>query len=91
MSQSTFTGTRVTDPTSGMRALGRNVVEDFAKNMNYFAEPDALCHILKKHYKVKEVQVDMLERQGGQSYFVSPLKSIKYMLAEVLSILFVQW
>ena len=85
------TGKTVHDPTSGMRALGRKVIADFAGSMNYWAEPDALCHILKKGYKAKEVQVTMLERQGGESYFSNPLKSIKYMIAEVLSILFVQW
>lgn len=85
------TGVQISDPTSGMRALGKKVINDFADNMNYYAEPDALCHILKKKYRVKEVQVDMLERQGGVSYFVNPLKSIKYMLAEILSIIFVQW
>lgn len=85
------TGKTVYDPTSGMRALGRKVIEEFSKGMNYYAEPDALCHILKKGYKVKEVQVEMLERQGGVSYFASPFKTIKYMVAEILSILFVQW
>lgn len=85
------TGKNVSDPTSGMRALGKKVIADFSDNMNYWAEPDALCHILKKGYKVKEIQVTMLDRQGGQSYFVSPFKSIKYMIAEILSILFVQW
>ena len=85
------TGRSVSDPTSGMRALGRRVIEDFSENMNYYAEPDALCHILKKGYDVKEVQVDMLERQGGVSYFASPLKTIKYMIAEIISILLVQW
>lgn len=85
------TGVSVSDPTSGMRALGRRVIEDFSDNMNYYAEPDALCHILKRGYKVKEVQVDMLERQGGVSYFANPFKTVKYMIAEILSILFVQW
>ncbi len=85
------TGKTVYDPTSGMRALGRKVIEEFSKGMNYYAEPDALCHILKKGYKVKEVQVEMLERQGGVSYFASPFKTVKYMVAEILSILFVQW
>lgn len=85
------TGKTVTDPTSGMRALGKKVIEDFAQGMNYYAEPDALCHILNKGYKVKEVQVNMLDRQGGQSYFVSPFRTIKYMVSEILSIIFVQW
>ena len=85
------TGKTVTDPTSGMRALGRKIVGEFSENMNFFAEPDALCHILQKGYKVKEVQVSMLERQGGESYFVNPFKTIKYMVSEILSIVFVQW
>ena len=85
------TGKTVTDPTSGMRALGRKIIGEFSENMNFFAEPDALCYILQRGYKVKEVQVSMLERQGGESYFVNPFKTIKYMVSEILSIVFVQW
>ncbi len=84
------TGIKVMDPTSGMRAMGRNVLSDFANNMNFIAEPDALCYVLKKGYKVKEIQVKMKEREGGVSYFVSPLKSVRYMITVILSILFVQ-
>lgn len=84
------TGHKVTDPTSGMRALGKNIIKEFSESMNFYAEPDALCHILHKGYKVKEVQVEMKERETGVSYFHSPLKSIYYMIAIVLSILFVQ-
>lgn len=84
------TGKKVSDPTSGMRALGKNVIKDFAKSMNYYAEPDALCHILHSGLKVKEVQVAMKERETGVSYFHSPFKSIYYMLSVLLSILLVQ-
>ena len=84
------TGKSVTDPTSGMRALGRNIIKEFSESMNFYAEPDALCHILHKGYKVKEVQVEMKERETGVSYFHSPFKSIYYMLAVMLSILFIQ-
>ena len=84
------TGKTIKDPTSGMRAVGKNVIEEFCNSMNYYAEPDTVCHLLRKKYKIKEVQVDMEERKGGTSYFISPLKSIKYMLATILSILFVQ-
>jgi len=80
----------VSDPTSGMRALGKSVIKEFSEDMNFYAEPDALCHILHKGYKVKEVQVEMKERETGVSYFHSPFKSIYYMLAVALSILFVQ-
>ena len=85
------TGTGVTDPTSGMRALGKKVLADFSENMNFIAEPDALCYILKKGYRFKEIQVRMKEREGGVSYFVSPFKSIRYMITVILSIIIVQW
>ena len=85
------TGKVITDPTSGMRALGRKTIEEFSKSMNFYAEPDAVCYLLRNRYKVKEVQVEMLERQGGASYFASPFKSIKYMFYEIISILLIQW
>lgn len=84
------TGKTVTDPTSGMRALGKKVINEFAESMNFYAEPDALCYLLHKKYKVKEVQVDMKEREEGVSYFSSPFKSIYFMLCEIISILFIQ-
>ncbi|NCB33094.1 MAG: glycosyltransferase family 2 protein [Erysipelotrichia bacterium] len=84
------TGFKVTDPTSGMRAMGRKVLESFADNLNYVAEPDALCHILKKKMNVLEVQVEMEERQEGTSYFANPLKSVKFMFNVLMSILFIQ-
>lgn len=84
------TGKTVTDPTSGMRALGRKAIEEFANSMNFYAEPDALCYLLHKGYNIKEVQVDMKEREEGTSYFASPFKSIYYMLSVIISILFIQ-
>lgn len=84
------TGKTVSDPTSGMRALGKKVIDEFSNSMNFYAEPDALCHIIHSGLKVKEVQVTMKERQTGQSYFQNPFKSIYYMLAEILSILLIQ-
>ncbi len=85
------TGVKVSDPTSGMRAMGGEVLKDFAGDMNFIAEPDALCHVLQRKYKYAEVQVDMVDRQGGVSYFVSPIKSIKFMFNVIVSILIFQW
>ncbi|MBR4461174.1 MAG: glycosyltransferase family 2 protein [Erysipelotrichaceae bacterium] len=84
------TGKRVTDPTSGMRALGRKVIELFDRSMNFYAEPDALCYLLHHGFSVKEVPVEMKERNAGVSYFANPLKSVYFMLAEILSIIFIQ-
>ena len=80
----------VTDPTSGMRALGKKVIARFADSMNFCAEPDALCYLLHHKYSVKEIQVEMKDREGGESYFHSPFKSIYYMISVILSIIFVQ-
>ena len=84
------TGQTVTDPTSGMRALGKKVIAEFAEQMNYCAEPDTMCHLIRKKYVVREIQVTMKERETGVSYFKSPFKSVWYMISVILSILFVQ-
>lgn len=86
------TGITVTDPTSGMRALGKKTLEDFARNMNFIAEPDALTYVLHRGYKYAETQVNMQERTEGASYFFrSPLKTARYMYTILMSILFLQW
>ena len=84
------TGKRVSDPTSGMRALGRKVIENFDRSMNFYAEPDAVTYLIRNGYDVREIQVEMKERETGVSYFHNPFKSLYFMLAEVLSIVFVQ-
>lgn len=84
------TGKSVYDPTSGMRALGKKVINEFAESMNFVAEPDALCHLLREGMDVKEVQVEMVDRQYGESYFRSPFKSIYYMISVMISIIFIQ-
>lgn len=83
------TGKRVSDPTSGMRCLNRNVINEFVNDMNYIAEPDALTYLIKRKYKVKEVQVEMDERENGESYFKNPLRAIKFVFNVVVSILFI--
>lgn len=84
------TGKTVYDPTSGMRALGRRVIEEFADSMNFYAEPDAMCYLIHKGYNVKEIQVEMKEREAGVSYFHNPFKSVYYMFSVILSIIFIQ-
>ncbi|MCR5229288.1 MAG: glycosyltransferase family 2 protein [Solobacterium sp.] len=84
------TGFYPTDPTSGMRAVTGKIIREFAEDMNYIAEPDALVHIIRSGYTVREVQVDMEERQEGVSYFVNPFKAAKYMFNILISILILQ-
>lgn len=81
------TNKTINDPTSGMRALGKNTISLLADNTNFYAEPDTVCYLLKRNLRVKEVQVEMNDRQGGKSYFMNPLKSISYMLHVIISII----
>lgn len=84
------TGRKVNDPTSGMRLFDRQMIPVFATKFDYGPEPDTLSLAMRSGAKVAEVQVEMRERTAGESY-LSPTKSIAYMLRMSFSILFVQW
>lgn len=79
----------IKDPTSGMRAYDKKAIEEFAKNSNLTPEPDTMVYFMKKGVKVKEVQVEMSEREFGESY-LNVWRSIEYMATMVFSILFIQ-
>lgn len=83
------TGIRVSDPTSGMRMFSRSMIKEFAQNLNYGPEPDTVSYLLKNGAKVSEVQVEMEERQYGESY-LNIFGSVKYMIKMLVSILVVQ-
>ena len=83
------TGKKIKDPTSGMRAYDKNSIYEFNKNASLTPEPDTLVYMLKKKMKIKEVQVEMKEREFGESY-LKPLKSMEYMINMFFSILFIR-
>lgn len=83
------TGVNLTDPTSGMRAINKKLISEFAFNMNYPPEPDTIAYQLRKGVIVKEVQVEMDERIEGTSY-LSFSKSFQYMSRMLVSILLIQ-
>ena len=61
-------GKKIYDVTSGFRAAGRLVIEDFAKSYPIdYPEPITNAELLKKKYEIKEVPVSMNEREGGIS------------------------
>lgn len=84
------TGQKINDPTSGMRLYDKTMIPQFANKFDYGPESDTLALVMRKGAKVSEVQVHMRDRTAGQSY-LSPMKSIAYMLRMSMSILFVQW
>lgn len=83
-------GQTINDPTSGMRLFNRKMVGEFVSRFDFGPEPDSVAFLLRKGAKVSEVQVQMRERQAGESY-LNAWKSISYMARTCMSILFVQW
>lgn len=84
------TGRAICDPTSGMRMYSRRMLEEFAQNLNYGPEPDTISYLIKNGAVVRELQVEMSPRAGGESYF-NFARSVEYMLKMGLSILLIQW
>lgn len=84
------TGVTIKDPTSGMRLLNRSMIREFAQNLNYGPEPDTVAYLIRTGAKVEEVQVRMMDRIAGESYF-NLRRSIEYMTRMCVSILFFQW
>ena len=83
------TGKKITDPTSGMRAFNKIAIKEFVKNTSLTPEPDTIVYMIKKGMKVEEVQVEMKEREFGESY-LNAFKSVEYMLSMMFSIIFVR-
>lgn len=78
---------KITDPTSGFRAVDKRIIEEFAKEYpTEYPEPESTVCMLCKGYKVEEVPVSMNERQGGKSS-IRFLKSADYMLKVCLAII----
>ena len=75
-----LTGKKITDPTSGMRMVGRDIIEYFAEEYpKDYPEPETAVTIVKKGWTVDEIPVVMKERQAGTSS-ISPKRSIYYMI-----------
>jgi len=82
-----MTGTKITDPTSGLRMIGKNVLQIFAEDYpKDYPEPESVVAILRRNMKVEEIPVIMREREGGVSS-ISMKKSVYYMIKVTLAII----
>lgn len=82
-----LTGTIITDPTSGLRMVNKDIMKLFAYDYpKDYPEPESVVAILRRKKRVKEIPVIMKERQGGTSS-ISPKKSVYYMIKVTLAIL----
>ena len=82
------TGATINDPTSGMRIINKELIKDYAFELNRKPEPDTLAFQIKKGYKAKEVQVKMEDRLAGTSIYTGIGSSIQYMLKVLITIIF---
>lgn len=82
-----LTGKRITDPTSGFRAVNRSIMllysKDYAKD---YPEPESSMLALHNRFRIFEIPVVMRERQSGASS-IHTFKSAYYMLKVSISIL----
>lgn len=82
-----LTGAKITDPTSGLRMVNREIIEFFAEEYpKDYPEPESVVAILRSKKKVLELPVIMRERSGGVSS-ISMKKSVYYMIKVSLAIL----
>lgn len=81
-----ISGKKIFDTTSGFRACNRKVIELFSKSYpTEYPEPVSTVDLLNKGYRVREIAVEMNERENGVSSIRS-WKSAYYMIVVVLSI-----
>lgn len=83
-----LTGHRISDPISGLRLYGRTVLEQYCFDNSLNPGPESIALFLKRGYVVSELQVEMRERPGGNSY-LNPFRSIQYMVRVLSTLLFV--
>lgn len=81
------TGVKITDPTSGFRAVNNDIMKLFSVDYpTDYPEPESIVNVIKNGYKVTETPVSMNERIGGKSS-INFLKSAHYMIKVSISII----
>lgn len=82
-----FCRAKITDPTSGFRAVNKDIIKEFATEYpTEYPEPESTVSLLVNKYKVKEISVSMNERAGGVSS-IRLWKTVDYMAKVVLAII----
>lgn len=82
-----FCGKKITDPTSGFRAVNQSVIKEFAEEYpTEYPEPESTVSLLVNKYKIIETPVSMNAREGGVSS-IRFGKTVDYMVKVVLAII----
>lgn len=65
-----LTGVKITDTTSGFRAINKRVIELFADNYPIdYPEPETNAILAKNKYKITEIPVKMEARRGRNEFY----------------------
>ncbi|MDR0930422.1 MAG: glycosyltransferase family 2 protein [Clostridiales bacterium] len=82
-----LTGKKCTDPTSGLRACSKAVINMFASNYPQdYPEPDTIVRVARQGLDIIDIPVSMQERVSGKSS-ITCLKSIYYAIKVTLACL----
>lgn len=80
----------VRDVTSGMRAVNRRFIKEFAYHYAQdYPEPEALLAAALSHARICEIPVEMRERSNGSSS-ITPIRSLYYMIKVSLALFIVR-
>ena len=80
-------GVKVLDVTSGMRAVNRRFIEEYAEHYAQdYPEPEALLYAGVRKARIREVPVQMRERAGGKSS-INVVRSVYYMVKVSLALI----
>jgi glycosyltransferase involved in cell wall biosynthesis len=88
---SSLTHTKITDPTSGLRGLNRNIFSFYSIRDRFpadFPDADIMIQMILNGFKVKEVPISSRARTEGESMH-SGIKPFVYILKISLSILII--
>ncbi|WP_438448548.1 glycosyltransferase family 2 protein [Gorillibacterium sp. sgz5001074] len=87
-----LTGVRITDTTSGLRAVRRKAYAYYSVRNRFpqeYPDADFLIQLLYRNYKITEVQANMRDRSYGKSVQHGGVKPVIYMMRMVLNIFIV--
>ena len=80
-------GVKVMDVTSGMRAVNRRFIEEYADHYAQdYPEPEALLYAGLRKARIREVPVLMMERANGKSS-ISAMRGVYYMVKVSLALI----
>ena len=86
---SIMTREKLTDATSGFRAIDRALIEQFARDYpRDYPEVEALLLVHKARLRLLEIPVEMRERGGGRSS-INFFRSVYYMVKVLLALMVV--